>query len=98
MAHATGTGKYELLLERCRSLEPVPTAVAHPCEETALAGALEAGAKKLITPILVGPAAKIREVAKKSGLDLGSTTIVDAAHSHASAAASRPPRAGRRPG
>ena len=71
MAHATGTGKYEQLLERCRSLEPVPTAVAHPCEETALAGALEAGAKGLIAPILVGPAAKIREVAKKSGIDLG---------------------------
>jgi phosphate acetyltransferase len=86
MAHATGTGKYELLLERCRSLAPVPTAVAHPCEETALAGALEAGAEKLITPILVGPAAKIREVAKKSGLDLGNTAIVDVPHSHASAA------------
>jgi phosphate acetyltransferase len=40
----TGTGKYEELLERCRSLEPVPTAVAHPCEASALAGALEAGA------------------------------------------------------
>jgi phosphate acetyltransferase len=87
MAHTTGTGKYEALLERCRSLAPVPTAVAHPCEETALAGALEAGAKNLITPILVGPAAKIREVAKKSGLDLGSTRIVDAPHSHGSAAA-----------
>src|SRR5207342_3131737 len=87
MTHATGTGKYELLLERCRTLEPVPTAVAHPCEETALAGALEAGAKKLITPILVGPAPKIRDVAKKSGLDLGSTRIVDAPHSHGSAAA-----------
>jgi len=87
MGHATGTGKYELLLERCRSLEPVPTAVAHPCEETALAGALEAGANKLITPILVGPAAKIRELAQKSGLDLGNIRIVDAPHSHASAAA-----------
>ena len=87
MADTTGTGKYEALLERCRSLEPVPTAVAHPCEETALAGALEAGANRLITPILVGPAAKIRDVAKKSGLDLGSTRIVDAPHSHGSAAA-----------
>ena len=87
MAHTTDTGKYEALLERCRSLEPVPTAVAHPCEETALAGALEAGANKLITPILVGPAAKIREVARNSGLDLGSTRIVDAPHSHESAAA-----------
>ena len=26
----TGTGKYEALLARCRSLDPVPTAVAHP--------------------------------------------------------------------
>ena len=41
MSH-TGTGKYEELLERCHDLEPIPTAVAHPCEETALAGALEA--------------------------------------------------------
>ena len=28
---ATGTGKYELLLERCKGIEAVPTAVAHPC-------------------------------------------------------------------
>ena len=34
----TGTGKYEQLLERCRSLAAVPTAVAHPCEASALAG------------------------------------------------------------
>ena len=65
MTRTTGTGKYEQLLERCRSLEPVPTAVAHPCEETALAGAIEAGAKGLIAPILVGPAAKIHEVASE---------------------------------
>ena len=42
MQPATGTGKYERLLERCKSLAPVPTAVAHPCEETALTGAIEA--------------------------------------------------------
>jgi phosphate acetyltransferase len=81
-----GTGKYEQLLARCRALEPIPTAVVHPCEATALAGALEAGAKKLITPILVGPAAKIEEVAKQSGLGLGQTPVVDAPHSHAAAA------------
>ena len=50
---------------------PVPTAVAHPCEESALAGAIEAGEKGLITPILVGPAAKIREIAQQHGIDLG---------------------------
>ena len=86
MNHELGTGKYDRLLEKCRSLDPVRTAVAHPCEETALAGAIEASEKGLITPILVGPAAKIREVATKSGIDLGQVQIVDAAHSHQSAA------------
>jgi phosphate acetyltransferase len=86
MNRATGTGKYELLLERCRSLEAVPTAVAHPCEETALAGAIEAGEKGLIAPILVGPAAKIQEIATKHSIKLGKTRVVDAPHSHAAAA------------
>jgi phosphotransacetylase len=85
MTSATGTGKYEALLERCRQLEPVPTAVAHPCEQSALAGAIEAGEKRLITPILVGPAEKIRDIATKAGINLGTTRIVDAPHSHASA-------------
>ena len=82
----TGTGKYEALLERCKRLDPVPTAVAHPCEASALAGAIEAGQKRLITPILVGPSAKIAEVAKAAGLKLDGVRIVDVAHSHASAA------------
>jgi phosphotransacetylase len=85
MTRETGTGKYEQLLARCRSLEPVPTAVAHPCEETALAGAVEAGAKHLIVPILVGPAGRIRDVADKHRIDLAQIRIVDAPHSHAAA-------------
>ena len=86
MNRATGTGKYEALLVRCRSFEPIPTAVAHPCEESALAGAIEASAQRLIIPTLVGPAARIREVAKRGGIDLGQIPIVDAPHSHAAAA------------
>jgi phosphotransacetylase len=86
MKPQTGTGKYEQVLERCRTLEPVPTAVAHPCEQTALAGAMEAGEMGLIVPILVGPVAKIQEVAAKHGIDLRNTRIVDAPHSHGSAA------------
>jgi phosphotransacetylase len=80
-----GTGKYEKLLERCAGLDPLPTAVAHPCEESALAGALEAGQIGLITPLLVGPARKIVEVAQSAGLDIGAMEIIDAPHSHASA-------------
>jgi len=86
MNKQTGSGKYELLLARCKGLEPVPTAVAHPCEESALAGALEAGEKGLITPILVGPEKKIREIAATHSIRLGSVPIVDAPHSHAAAA------------
>jgi len=85
-ATATGTGKYERLLERCLSLEPVPTAVAYPCEATALSGAVEAAQKKLITPILVGPADKIATTAKSAGIDLGHLEIVDVPNSIAAAA------------
>jgi phosphate acetyltransferase len=84
-ATTTGTGKYEALLERCRSLAPVPTAVAHPCEASALTGAVEAAQKKLIVPILVGPSSKIAETAKAAGVDLKGIEIVDVAHSHESA-------------
>ncbi|HWW77175.1 MAG TPA: phosphate acetyltransferase [Pyrinomonadaceae bacterium] len=81
----TGTGKYEKLLERCGGLEPVPTAVAHPCEATALAGAVEAARRSLIVPLLVGPAAKIAATAESAGIDIGGLEIVDAGHSHAAA-------------
>ena len=46
----TGSGKYEALLVRCRDLAPVPTAVAYPCEESALAGPVQAAKYKLIVP------------------------------------------------
>ena len=54
-----GSGKYEQLLDRCKNLEAIPTAVVHPCKASALAGAMESADKGLIRPILVGPAARI---------------------------------------
>jgi len=86
MTHATGTGKYEHLLDRCQGIAPIPTAVVHPCEETALSGAIEAAELGLIAPILVGPSAKIAAVAKSAKLDLAGVEIVDVAHSHDAAA------------
>ena len=82
----TGSGKYEQLLALCSGLAPATTAVAHPCEASALAGALDAARLRLILPILVGPAAKIASVAKESGLALDGVRIVDVPHSHAAAA------------
>ena len=81
MGAKTGTGKYEKLLERCKSLPAIPTAVAHPCEESALTGAVEAAQAGLIEPILVGPATKIEQIARSANLDLGKLEIVDTAHS-----------------
>jgi phosphate acetyltransferase len=86
MHQNSGSGKYEKLLERCKSLEPIPTAVAHPCEATALSGACEAAEKGLIVPILVGPAEKIAAIAKSAKIDVSKFRIVDTPHSEESAA------------
>jgi phosphotransacetylase len=85
MTH-TGTGKYDRLLERCRGMAPVPTAVAYPCDESSLAGAIDAAANIPIVPILVGPAKTIADLAKTKGIDLGATEIVDVPTSREAAA------------
>ncbi len=64
----------------------VPTIVVHPCDESSLRGAVEAAEAGIIKPILVGPAAKIRETAAKFGLNITGYEIVDAPHSEAAAA------------
>ena len=79
--------KYERLIAACKGLPPTPTAVAHPCDESSLRGALEAAAAGLIAPTLVGPRARIEALARQHGLDLSKYEIVDAPHSEASAAA-----------
>ena len=78
--------KFERLVERAQHVPAVPTAIAHPCDDVSLEGAIRAAKLKLIVPILVGPAARIRDVAKKGNHDIGDLEIVDAAHSHDAAA------------
>ena len=77
--------KYDRLIARCQGLAPIPTAVAHPCDESSLSGAIDAAEAGIILPILVGPIAKIRAVAEKLKFDLGRYEIVDVPHSHAAA-------------
>src|SRR5688572_24936898 len=69
--------KYQRLIDYCKTLAPTPTAVAYPCDQASLSGALDAARMGLIHPILVGPEAKIRDVAAKHDLDLRDTPIVD---------------------
>jgi phosphate acetyltransferase len=77
--------KYERLVAATANLQPLATAVAHPCDESSLRGTLEAAEAGIISPILVGPAEKIRSVAKSFDLDIEGIEIVDAAHSQAAA-------------
>ncbi len=78
--------RYQELIARCAELEPIPTAVVHPCDRAALEGAARAAEARLICPLLVGPEAKIRSVASSEGIDIAAYEIVDAEHSHAAAA------------
>lgn len=78
--------KYERLLERARALPPLSTVVAHPCDESSLAGAVDGARMGLIVPLLVGPRARIKSVAEKSGIDISGFEIVEAPHSQGSAA------------
>ena len=85
MSNATGTGKYEALLERCRQPggpcrppSPIPA-------RTRRSRRARGGGEGADQPILVGPAAKIEEIAG-SGHRSAKARIVDAPHSHAAAA------------
>ncbi len=77
--------KYDRLIARAKEMTPLTTAVAHPCDESSLRGAVEAAEAGLIKPILVGPQNKIKSLAKSLSLDLGGIEIVDAPHSRAAA-------------
>jgi phosphate acetyltransferase len=77
--------KYQRLLDYCKTLPPTPTAVAHPCDESSLRGAVDAAKLGLIKPILVGPRARIEAVAREYKIDIAGLEIVEAPHSHAAA-------------
>lgn len=74
------------LVEKAKGLKPIRTAVVHPVDTVSLLGAIKAAEAGLIEPVLVGPQAKIAEVAAQARLDLSRYELVATEHSHASAA------------
>ncbi len=84
---APHVNSFDAMLAATAPLDPIATAVVHPCDAASLIGALEARDKTLITPILVGPEDRIKAVAAEEGLNIDGLDIVDAKHSHASAQA-----------
>ncbi len=79
-------GGFKRLIDSCRDLAPLITAVVHPCDGPALEGAIAAARANLIVPILVGNGAKIRRAAADAKMNVDGFEIVDAAHSHEAAA------------
>ena len=77
--------KYQRLLDACKGLPAMPTAVVHPCDTAAIDGAVGAARLGLIAPILVGPRQKIEEAAKKADVEISAYPIIDVEHSHAAA-------------
>ncbi|WP_294223218.1 bifunctional enoyl-CoA hydratase/phosphate acetyltransferase [uncultured Shimia sp.] len=84
---APHVNSFDAMLAATAPLDPIATAVVHPCDAASLIGALEARDKTLITPILVGPEDRIKAVAAEEGLNIDGLDIIDAKHSHASAQA-----------
>ncbi len=79
--------KFRDLIARCKTLPAMRTAVAHPCDESAITAVGEAARDGLIAPILVGPRKKIEAAAESAGVDCTGFEFVEAAHSHEAAAA-----------
>jgi phosphate acetyltransferase len=79
-------GKYEKLIAATKALPALETAVAFPCDETALQGPLNAARAGMIRPILVGPREKILRVAEAASADVSGCELVDVRDSHAAAA------------
>ncbi|MCW8842748.1 MAG: bifunctional enoyl-CoA hydratase/phosphate acetyltransferase [Rhodobacteraceae bacterium] len=82
--HAKGAC-FDRMLAATRDLDPIPTAVVHPCDAASLEGALYAYQNGLIIPILVGPKSKIEAAAEEAKIDIQGFEIVDSLHSHDSA-------------
>ena len=82
---AASASKYDRLVAEAKRSAAAKAIVVHPCDETSLRGAVEAAAMGLISATLVGPAAKINNVAREHNLDIGKCELVDVAHSDAAA-------------
>jgi phosphate acetyltransferase len=79
--------KYDRLIAAARRHPPMVTAIVHPCDAVSLESAVLAASSNLLKPILVGPSARILDVAHTASLDIGAFEIVNSKHSHDSAAA-----------
>ncbi len=86
-APATPRPHLQHLLDQAKAQGPIPVAAAYPCDAGSLQAAMQAAQAGLITPLLVGPEARIRASAQAAGLDLAGASIHSTADDPRAAAA-----------
>ena len=64
---AVAHDKYERLIKAAQTEATIKVAIAHPCDDVSLEGAVEAARLHLIEPILVGPEERILRAAELRG-------------------------------
>ncbi len=78
--------RYEAFVAEARRHPPISAGIVHPCSKAAITGAAEVRDEGLLTPLLIGPEAKIRAAAEEAGVSLDGMEIEPVEHSHAAAA------------
>ncbi len=77
--------RFKALLAQGAGVAPARCAVVHPCDNGSLSGAMDAARYGLIVPVLIGPRARIEQVAQQAGIDLAGAEFHSVPHSHAAA-------------
>ncbi len=77
---------YQEIIDSCRDLPPVRTAVVHPVQPEVIEAVVDAAEGNLIVPVLVGPRARIEAAAKAAKVAHEKWELIDVEHSHAAAA------------
>lgn len=76
---------YQQLYRMANGLPPLTTAIVHPVGNESILGAIAAAQANIITPIFVGPQARIMNAAKACSVDLSKYQIINVKHSEESA-------------
>ena len=78
---------WKSVVDAAKVCGPLRVAIAYPCDAASLGAAIEAARAGLITPLLVGPTARMQVAATEGGLDLSGLEMVDTADNPRAAAA-----------
>src|SRR3990167_5930508 len=77
--------KFNGILDSCKHLSAIRTAVVHPVTANVVEAVSEAYQAGLIIPLLIGPIAKIQTAGLSAGVDLTAWEIINTEHSDAAA-------------